>query len=155
MKNKIKNIKGFSLLELLVVVLIIGVLAGVALPQYQLAVERARFATVKENAHVLARAVQHYYSIHDKRPKNLDELDVAVPSGCFFSNASDALLEVKCSTGKNTYDVVVYFTSPKINTVCFANSINKFDIANRVCQAETGRKNPSNSSTSYLSYLYQ
>ena len=57
---QIKNQKAFTLIEMLVVVLIIGILAGIALPQYNQAVEKARLSEVLINVKAIEGAMDSY-----------------------------------------------------------------------------------------------
>ena len=58
------NKKGFTLLELLVVVLIIGILASIALPQYQMAVTKAKVASILPLMRRCKDALQEYKLQH-------------------------------------------------------------------------------------------
>ena len=70
---------GFTLIELLVVVLIIGILTAVALPKYEIAVEKSRAVEGITLARNIALANQAYYMANGTWAEDINDLDLEFP----------------------------------------------------------------------------
>jgi len=60
-----ETVSGFTLVELTIVLVVIGILAAIAIPNYVLMTSRAKEAKVKENAHCIQLAVELYATQND------------------------------------------------------------------------------------------
>ena len=64
-RQKTLDNKGFTLVEMLVVITIIGILASIAVPNYMKAKNKAKEAECKSNMHVIQAALERYATDHD------------------------------------------------------------------------------------------
>jgi general secretion pathway protein G len=74
LSNKHKHEAGFTLIELMIVMAIIGILMMVAVPRFQSAIRMAQEAVLKEDLHVLRSAIDSYTMDKQKAPQSLDDL---------------------------------------------------------------------------------
>jgi prepilin-type N-terminal cleavage/methylation domain-containing protein len=85
------NKHGFTLIELMIVVLIIGILATIALPSFYRMRGRASEAIVKSNAHNVQVAAEDF-AVQNTGTYAVDDLDV-LPSGKTIADLVPTTLE--------------------------------------------------------------
>ncbi|HUJ17793.1 MAG TPA: prepilin-type N-terminal cleavage/methylation domain-containing protein [Nitrospirota bacterium] len=70
----ISSQRGFTMMELLIVMAIMGILLTIAQPSLRQSIVRAREAVLKENLFSLREAIDQYYADYGKYPDQLADL---------------------------------------------------------------------------------
>jgi len=107
---------GFTLIELMIVMMIIGILAVIAIPRFKASIQRAQEAVLKEDLHTLRDAIDSYTMDKQKAPQSLDDL---VQNGYLRAIPEDPMTHAKDSWVTDTGDAMFSIdqTEPGIDDV--------------------------------------
>jgi general secretion pathway protein G len=100
----------------MVVMLIIGILLAIAVPNYVASIKNAREAVLREDLHVLRQAIDAYTNDKQKAPQSLDDL---VQAGYLKTIPIDPMTRSESTWVTDTSDTLssVDQTDPGINDV--------------------------------------
>jgi general secretion pathway protein G len=69
--RRVRDQRGFTLMEMLIVVALIGIIAAIAVGQYRGAIQKAKEAVLKENLYVMRTSINNYFADKGRYPTDL------------------------------------------------------------------------------------
>ena len=132
--------QAFTLIELLIVVLIIGILTAIAIPQYQTAVQKSRYATLMPLAKSVKNAEEAILMSNGQYSSKLEDLSITLPGTVDnnkVTNSDGTVLEVTATDSHNYVkakkndlnNYVMYFAK----STNFPEALKDNKVAKQVC----------------------
>ena len=85
-----KRFHGFSLMEVMIVVVIIGILAALAYPNLEKYLKRARQTEAKTNLSAIYTAQKIYFTLHQSYAEDINELELSLAQGLYTFTVQEA-----------------------------------------------------------------
>jgi general secretion pathway protein G len=126
MKPKIHRQSGFTLIEMIIVIAIMGILVSVAIPVYQLHLRHANEAVLKEDLYTLRNAIDQYTQDKSKAPQDLNDL---VSAGYLRAIPKDPFTDSNTTWQTVQEDTMIAIdqTQPGITDVHSGSNLNSTD----------------------------
>jgi prepilin-type N-terminal cleavage/methylation domain-containing protein len=94
--------KGFTLLELIVVIIIVGILATLGFAQYTRMIEKGRTTEARSNLGVLRQQQIAWFQEHSPNYASITDLDVGLPDAGGAGCNSQFYFQYSCDAGTGT-----------------------------------------------------
>lgn len=117
--------RGFTLMELMIVVVIVGILAAIAIPSYQDSMQKSRLQTAKGVMVELVQLVERSYSLNNRYP-DASTIPSALTTSPRTGDGSTTYFNIVYTpTNSNTtYTIVATVRSPYAPSTCRSLQLN-------------------------------
>ena len=140
--SRIRTRKGFTLVELAVVIVIIGVLAAFGVPRFLQSVEKSKATEAFNYLSAIQSAEERYLAQNGTYATDPTVLDIQYPALKYFSQPT-AITAVEVSTGSPTWSYALTRLTPSpygAYTVIFTE--NGFDTGSTIATGTNAEINP-------------